>query len=226
MHDRAASHERPSAPLLLRCLLQWKTPRRFRGQSSRPVCFCLGLFSAQEECAAGFDPNVSGIYTPVSATAAHQSERVSGTRWPTFGVCGRRFSKQQQLESFVFTRWFYIQYIHIDTSSITIFTFTLCLKAYFVFMPLFHTSRLLVTLFLQFFFFFFNFHFYWLDCYFDRVKQCFFCTRTTIGALGTISNIFVIDTGSFVFRKPVANWHDTHKKHAICNILTGLRHTR
>lgn len=35
-----------------------------------------------------------------------------------------------------------------------------------------------------------------------------FFTRTTIGALGTISNIFVF---SFVFRKPVAN-DTTHTK--------------
>lgn len=65
---------------------------------------CLGLFSAQEECAAGFDPNASGIYTPVSATAAHRA-----CQWHQMAnfrcLCGRRFfSKQQQLESFVFTR--------------------------------------------------------------------------------------------------------------------------
>lgn len=86
-------------------------------------------------------------FTPLLAPPPH-TERVSGTRWPTFGVCGRRFFLSSSNSNPLFSLGSFTYSLYTSTiSSVTIFTFTLCLKAYFVFRPLFHTSRLLVTLF-------------------------------------------------------------------------------
>lgn len=67
---------------------------------SKVKVFLLQVFFCPGEASA------SGIYTPrccycpppPTPTHTHQSDRVTGTRWPTFSVCGQIFSKQQQLE--------------------------------------------------------------------------------------------------------------------------------
>lgn len=149
-------------------------------------------------------------FTPLLAPPPHTDESVSEA------TDGQRLSKQQQLQAFVSLCSF--TYIHIDMSSMTIFTFALW--PIFCICAPFHISRLLVTLFRQLFFFYY-FHFYCLDCYFDRLKLFF--TRTTTEVRHWRWNPSVLFSGNLLQTDTTHTKKASHLQHinwAETNLLT------